>query len=140
MAVHLCLSQTPKTGFLHTSLYTQFTCNMVLDIQLNLHKRDTFWKVKTVCYTQVSVLSRFSQKFCHEEIVHSVRFMIKLQYKEDQTVCLTLFYMIQFFIDKKITHESQVCTYLDSIINLSVNWSINSLFVDFWHKTDFGQV
>ena len=54
-------------------------------------------KVKTVCYTQVSVLSRFSQIFCQEEIFHSVRFMIKQQYKEDQAVFL-MFYMIPCFI------------------------------------------
>ena len=69
-----------------------------MGIQSNLHKRDAFWKDKTVCYIQVSVLSRFSQNICHEEIFHSVRFMIKLQYKEDQAVFLTLFYMIPCFI------------------------------------------
>ena len=66
-------------------------------VQSNLHKRDTFWKAKTVCYTQVSVLSRFSQNFCHEEIFHSVRFMINLQHKENQAVRLRLFYMIPCF-------------------------------------------
>ena len=88
------------------------------NIQSNLHKRDTFLKGRTVCYTQVSVLSRFSQKFCHEEIFHSVIFMIKLQYIEDQAVCLTLFYMIPCFItpgQEKIPMStlvvSQVCAY-----------------------------
>ena len=31
-------------------------------------------------------------------------------------------------------------TSLDSIVNLSVTWSINSFFVDFWPKIDFEQV
>ena len=31
-------------------------------------------------------------------------------------------------------------TSLDSIFNISVNWSINSLFVDFWPKVDYWQV
>ena len=31
-------------------------------------------------------------------------------------------------------------TSLDSIVNLSDNWSIYSLFLEFWPKTDFGQV
>ena len=57
--------------------------------------------------------------------------------------------MIPCFIIKKITPEPlcgftglciHICTSLDSIVNLSVNWSINSLFVDFWLKIDFWQV
>ena len=35
---------------------------------------------------------------------------------------------------------SQVCAYLDSIVNLSDNWSIDRLFVEFWPKIDFGKV
>ena len=31
-------------------------------------------------------------------------------------------------------------TSLDSIVNLSVNWAVDSLFVEFWPKNDFGQV
>ena len=37
---------------------------------------------------------------------------------------------------------SQVCAYfssLDSIVNLSVNWPIDSLFVEFWPKIDLGK-
>ena len=58
-----------------------------LFIQSNLPKRDTFWKVQTVCNTQVSVLSRFNQKFCHEEIFNSVRFMINNNIKKTK-MCL----------------------------------------------------
>ena len=65
--------------------------NSSLQVHSNLHKRDAFWKFKTGCYTQVSVLSRSSQKSCHEEIFYSVRVMIKLQYKGDPAVCLKLF-------------------------------------------------
>ena len=59
-----------------------------LHIQSNLHKRATFWKYKTVYYTKVAVLSRFSQNICHVESRLSVRFIRKIS-KEDLAVCMT---------------------------------------------------
>ena len=129
-------------------MWQYFIYVITMHIQSNLHKRDTFWKVKTVCYTQVSVLSRFNQNFIMKKSFTHLRFKIKLQYKEDHGVFFDIFYMILCFItqDKenyswalKLFHRF-VHTSLDSIVTLSVNWSSNSLFVEFWPKNDLGQV
>ena len=47
-----------------------------MKVQLNLHKRGTFWKAKTVYYREVAVLPRVSrQKIRRVEIPLSVRFI-----------------------------------------------------------------
>ena len=53
--------------------------------------------------------------------------------------------MLHYTSIKKITHDHLwfhrfVHTSLDSIVNLSVNWQIDSLFVEFWPKIDLGKV
>ena len=58
---------------------------------VNLYKRATFWKAKTVYYTLVYVTSRISQKICRVESLLSDRFIAKLLSKEDLSVCLTFF-------------------------------------------------
>ena len=63
--------------------------------------------------------------------------MIKLQYKEDQAVFLHCFVSFHAPLHKDKENSSIalkwfhrfVHTSLDSIVNLSFNWSINSLFV-----------
>ena len=80
-----------------------------------LNKRATFWKAKTVCYTQVAVLSRVSQKISRVESLPSVRLKTKLLSKEDLSImCLTYF---SRFIKQKYMYVlclmgiSVVCVY-----------------------------
>ena len=80
-----------------------------------LNKKATFWKAKTVCYTQVAVLSRVSQNICHEVSLLSVRFITPLLSKEDLSIlCLAYF---SRFIKQKYMYVlclmgiSVVCVY-----------------------------
>ena len=102
----------------------------------SLYKRATFWKAKTVCYTHVAVLSRVSQKICLVENLLSVRFITKLLSKEDLSIlCLAYF---SRFIKHKYMYV--LCLmgiiyifylfYLDSLVNLSINWPINTLLIE----------
>ena len=80
--------------------------------------RANFWKAKTGCYTQVAVLTRFSQQVCHTEIIQSVRFITKLLYIEDQAVYFTnvAHFMFHYTMMKTILYEHfiffQVCAYM----------------------------
>ena len=71
----------------------------------------------------MSILPRFGLNFYHEEIFHSLRFMIKLQYKEDQEggcVFDIVLYdsLLHYTMIKKITHE-----HLSGFIGLCILFS-----------------
>ena len=73
-----------------------------------------------------------------KKIFHSVRFMIKLQYIKKTKLCF-LNCFVSFHAPLHEDKENSsialkwfhrfVHTSLDSIVNLSLNWSINNLFV-----------
>ena len=81
---------------------------------------------------------KVQSEFCHEKIFHSVRFMIKLQYSLFDILLYDS--MLHYAWIKKIIHEhlsgfTGLCI-PHWILLISVNWSINRLFVEFWPKYD----